>query len=225
MIHNIAALTLVIAQAAAPDPLTETALTALRASIAEAKDAQRALPPPQTDQQRLERMGAIDQAARQGLWKAMANVPPPERGRVRRALWPEVRAIDVENQEQLLAMVPEEGWFRRSRYGDNAAASAFLIVQHGDEALWERFLPVLADLVASGEVAGSEYAMMYDRLQMTKDQPQRYGTQMTCAHGAGQWTLWRLEDAERVDEFRASVGLGPVAEYVGNFKMGAPPTC
>lgn len=225
MIHNIAALTLVVAQATAPDPLTEAALNALRVSIAEAKAAQDALPPPQTDQERLERMGAIDQAARQGLWKAMANVAPTERGRVRRALWPEVRAVDIENQQQLLAMVPEDGWFRRSRYGDTAAASAFLIVQHGDEALWERFLPVLADLVPSGEVVGSEYAMMYDRLQMTKDQPQRYGTQMTCPHGTGQWTLWRLEDAERVDEFRTSVGLGPVAEYVDSFKKAAPPTC
>ena len=125
MIHNLAALTLVVAQATAPDPLTEAALNALRASIAEAKEAQGALPPPQTDQERLERMGAIDQAARQGLWKALANVPPPERARVRRALWPEVRAVDVENQQQLLAMVPEDGWFRKSRYGDNAAASAF----------------------------------------------------------------------------------------------------
>ncbi len=225
MIHDIAALTLMVAQAAAPDPITEAALNALRASIAEAKAAQEALPPPQTDRERLERMGAIDQAARQGLWKAMENVAPTERGRVRRALWPEVRAVDIENQLQLLAMVPEDGWFRRSRYGDNAAASAFLVVQHGDEALWERFLPVLEGLVPSGEVVGSEYAKMYDRLQMVKDQPQRYGTQMTCPYGTGQWTLWRLEDAERVDELRASVGLGPVAEYVDSFKTGAPPTC
>ncbi len=225
MIQNIAALMLVVAQTTAPDPLIEAALNILRASIAEAKGAQSALPPPQTDQERLEHMGAIDQAARQGLRKAMANVPPPERGRVRRALWPEVRAIDLENQEQLLTMVPEEGWFRKSRYGENAAASAFLVVQHGDETLWERFLPILADLVPSGEVAGSEYAMMYDRLQMTRNQPQRYGTQMTCPYGTGQWTLWRLEDAERVDEFRASVGLGPVAEYIDSFKTGAPSTC
>jgi hypothetical protein len=80
-------------------------------------------------------MGAVDQSARQGLRKAKANEPPPERGRGRRALWPEVRAIDLENQEQLSTMDPEEGWFRKSRYGDNAAASAFLVVQHGDETL------------------------------------------------------------------------------------------
>lgn len=225
MIYNIAGFTLAVAQATAPDPLTETALNALRASIAEVREAHSALAPPQTDQERLERMGAIDQAARQGLWQAMADVPPAERGRVRRALWPEVRAIDLEHQAQLLAMVPEDGWFMKSRYGANAAASAFLIVQHGDETLWERFLPVLADLVPTGEVAGSEYAMMYDRLQMTKGQPQRYGTQMTCAQGTNQWALWRLEDAERVDELRASVGLGPVADYVDSFKTGAPPTC
>ena len=225
MIHNISALALTVVQAMAPDPLTESALAALRAGIAEIKATQSALPPPRSDQERLERMGAIDQGARQALWKAMADVPPSERGRVRRALWPEVRAIDIENQQQLLAMIPDEGWFRRSRYGDNAAASAFLIVQHGDETLWERFLPIFSDLLPSGEVPGSEYAMMYDRLQMTKDLPQRYGTQMTCPLGTGQWTLWRLEDADRVDEYRASVGLGPVAEYVDSFKAGAPPTC
>ena len=109
MIQNIAALTLVVAQATAPDSLTEAALNILRASVAEANGAQSALLPPQTDQERLKHMGAIDQAARQGLRKAMANVPPPERGRVRRALWPEVRAIDLENQEQLSTMDPEEG--------------------------------------------------------------------------------------------------------------------
>lgn len=225
MIHNIGTFALTVVQATAPDPLTEAALNVLRAGIAEAKAAQGALPPPQTDRERLERLGELDQAARQGLRRAMSNVPPSERGRVRRALWPEVQVIDLENQKQLLAMVPEEGWFRKSRYGDNAASSAFLVVQHGDETLWERFLPILAELVPGGEVAGSEYAMMYDRLQMTRDRPQRYGTQMTCPYGSGQWTLWRLEDPERIDELRASVGLGPVAEYVDSFKTGAPPTC
>jgi len=225
MINGVAAFALLVAQAVAPDPLIEAALVELRAAIAEARTAQAALPMAQTDRQRLERMGVMDQTARRAFGTAMGKVPPSERGRVRRAIWPEIRAIDQDHQERLLAMVPEEGWFLRSRYGDNAAASAFLIVQHADETLWDRFLPVLADLVPSGEIPGSEYAMMYDRLQMSRDQPQRYGTQMTCPYGTGQWSLWRLEDPGRVDEWRTSVGLGPISEFVDGFREGAPPTC
>lgn len=225
MFYSLTAMTLAVAQATAPDPLTEAALQALQARLAEAKAELAALPEPQSDSERLARMGQLDQSTRRAFTQVMGTVAPPERGRVRRALWPEVRAIDLEHQKQLLEMVPQDGWFYKSRYGQEAAASAFLIVQHGDETLWERFLPILAELVPSGEVAGAEYAMMFDRLQMSKDLPQRFGTQMTCPIGSGQWSLWRLEDEARVDEWRTEVGLGPIAEFVDSFKTGAPPTC
>ena len=50
--------------------------------------------------------------------------------------------------------------------------------------------------------------------------PQRYGTQGRCTDG--EWGPDELEDPDRVDEWRADVGLDPLAEYKARFEGVCP---
>ena len=120
-------------------------------------------------------------------------------------------------------MVPADGWFLKSRYGEKAAGAAFHIIQHSDVEQWKRFVPVLEPLVVTGEVDGQSFGLMYDRLALNEGRPQRYGSQMTCE--AGKWVPDRLEDPARVEEWRKAMGFPQTfAEYLEHWKTYPPCT-
>lgn len=217
---------------AAPSPDHEPHISAqaaaLIAPVGEAIEAEKArqaaLPPPASDRERLERMGRLDQVGRKAaIGVDLTALPEPERAAANAALWAPVGALDDRLMEQLLTMVPPEGWFLKSVYGEQAAGAAFLIVQHSGLEHWRRFVPILEPLVAAGEVDGEEFGLMYDRLAVNEGRPQRYGTQMTCK--AGKWVIDRdnLEDPENADARRAAMGFGwTLAEYEAIFAKYPP---
>lgn len=176
-----------------------------------------ALPPAQTDAEKLIRMGELEQAPRQAFpAMPLAGLSEAQQRAAWSAVWSLLRPLDAANREALLAMVPAEGWFSISRYGHDAARSAFLIVQHSEPALWRRFLPIIEGMVTRGEAEGPAYALMYDRLALAEGRPQRYGSQMSCSDARYAPTE-PLEDRRDLDARRASLGLKPYAEYLRMF--------
>lgn len=211
----------------APAGLSAEART-LVAPVAEAiaaeKARQAALPPPTTDRERLERMGVLDQVGRRAFTVLdFSALPADERQTAETLAWADINAVDKALLDELLTMVPAEGWFKKSVYGERAAGAAFLIIQHSDLENWRRFVPVLEPLVAQGEVEGQSYGLMYDRLAITEGRPQRYGTQMKCKDG--RWVVDNLEDPGRVDERRKAMNFpGTMAEYEAHFRTYPPCT-
>lgn len=210
-----------------PAPLSPEA-RALIAPVAEAIAAeearQAALPPPANDRERLERMGVLDQVGRRALNPIdLTLLPEEERQAANTAMWAPLTATDERLMAELLTMVPPEGWFLKSVYGERAASAAFLIVQHSDLESWRRFVPVLEPLVAAGEVDGQSYGLMYDRLAQNEGRPQRYGTQVTCK--AGKWVIdWEnIEDPTNADARRREMGFHwTLAEYEAVFAKYPP---
>jgi len=169
---------------------------------------QSALPPPADIQERFLRMYRLDQRSRAAINHVdFTTLPEDQRQRAMAAMWTAVNAVDDANQKTLLEMLPPEGWFYKSIYGDGPANTAFLIIQHSDVDLWRRFLPVLEPLVATGEVEGQSYGLMFDRLAVAEGRPQRYGTQMTCKGGKFVVDYDDLEDPARAEERRAAMGF------------------
>lgn len=199
------------------------------ATVQAAYDAERerqsGLPPPVDVRERLERIGALDQVGRRvAVTIDFSDLPPDERNAAQDALWAPVTAMDERLAAELLTLVPPEGWFRESVYGEEAAGAAFLIVQHSNVDLWRRFVPVLEPLVATGEVDDQRYGLMYDRLAINEGRPQRYGTQMTCKDGRWVIDYANLEDPDNADARREAMGFAQtLAEYETNF--AAYPAC
>ena len=83
---------------------------------------QAALPPPRTDAERLDRMGAMDQVGRRALIPVdFSDLPEPERQVANDALWAPVTAMDHRLTAKLLKMVPRKGWFLKSMVGRGPA--------------------------------------------------------------------------------------------------------
>ncbi len=220
---------LVLAAAVAVQGLTPEVLARI-APVQAAIDAEIArqaeLPRPRNDAERLDRMGAMDQVGRRALIPIdFSDLPEDQRQAANDALWAPVTAMDHRLTAKLLKMVPSKGWFLQSVYGRQGAGAAFLIIQHSELEHWRRFVPVLEPLVATGEVEGQSYGLMYDRLAINEGRPQRYGTQMSCVDG--RWVIDRenLEDPEHAEERRAAMGFPwTLAEYEARFASYPPCT-
>jgi hypothetical protein len=160
------------------------------------------------------RRSEADQAARRRvieLTRGRAFAEPPS-GPALEAI-ERMRAVDEDNTAWMRGVVRGGGWPRRSQVGDAAAQAAWLLVQHDDHdpGFQRECLELLRGAVAAGEASAANLAYLTDRVLRAEGRPQRYGTQFTT--GPGGLEPQPLEEPERVDELRAGVGLGPLADY------------
>jgi hypothetical protein len=110
-------------------------------------------------------------------------------------------------------LIATHGWPGRSLVGDDGSTAAWLLIQHADHDvdLQERCLELLRAAVAQGDASARNLAYLTDRVCVARGRDQLYGTQF---NGSGDSFGPRsIEDPERLDERRASVGLEPFAEY------------
>ena len=212
---------LFIQQPSAADPLSEDARAAIAPVIEVIRTEQmkQAASAPADLNERFLRMYRLDQDSRKALQDIdLSGLPDDQRQVAERVMWEAIEAVDQQNQEDLLELIPPEGWFYKSIYGEGPAQTAFLIIQHSNVDLWRRFLPILEPLVATGEVRGESYGLMYDRLAINEGRPQRYGTQMTCKAGKFVIDQENLEDPENVEDRRRAMGFRwTLSEYQALF--------
>jgi hypothetical protein len=111
-------------------------------------------------------------------------------------------------------IIQQHGWPGRSLVGYDGAHAAWLLVQHADaDAEFQtRCLGLVKVAVAQGEAAAKDWAYLIDRVRVSRQQPQVYGTQFKQSADGG-FQPHPIEDPTHVDERRKSVGLGSLAEY------------
>jgi hypothetical protein len=121
---------------------------------------------------------------------------------------------DSAHGRRLRELVDRHGWPRASEVGEEAAGGAFLVVQHSPYLDWQAaMLPLVEEAVRAGELDGQSYALLCDRVQMNRGQPQRYGTQLRTAEDGGL-RLYTIEDPAAVDSLRAELGMPPLSVYL-----------
>jgi hypothetical protein len=93
-------------------------------------------------------------------------------------------------------------------------------LQHaiGNPELQRKCLPLLQDAAARGEADAAHVAYLEDRICFYERRPQRYGTQFDWDEN-GDMSPWKLDDPERVDMYRRSVGLEPLTEKVKQIRL------
>jgi len=131
------------------------------------------------------------------------------------ALAAQMSRIDAADRARLKQTIRQYGWPGFDLAGTDGEATAFIIVQHSDEdrAFQERCLPLIRAAVRHGQAMPSDAAYLTDRIRVGARRPQVYGTQGDAP----------IEDAAHVDQRRASVGLGPLAEYRRQLKQTYEP--
>lgn len=111
----------------------------------------------------------------------------------------------------LTSVLDKKGWPKSSEVGERQASTAFFIIQHsGDSMLYSKWLPYLESRCLQGEASWMHYAMMYDRFNMIKEMPQRYGTNVIVK---GNELSIELEgDEYATNAYRAKIGIPLLSE-------------
>jgi hypothetical protein len=128
---------------------------------------------------------------------------------------------DYVRAERLKAIIAEFGWPTVDLVGTDGAQAAWVIAQHADHDVdFQREAVELMRVAAeAGQADMSEYAYLVDRVAVNSGEPQTYGSQIRCRNGVPD-PATPLAEPSRIDEIRASVGLGPLADYYLEFEMG-----
>ncbi|WP_022803257.1 DUF6624 domain-containing protein [Deinococcus ficus] len=131
----------------------------------------------------------------------------------------DMTAVDADTTAWLKKVLRESGWPSANRSDPDLASNAWLLAQHADRApmVQECVLDLISQQRSTLREA-QNYAYLTDRVRIGSGQPQVYGTQVQYDDVQGKASPLRLEDPARVDERRATVGLGSLAEYLKGFE-------
>ncbi len=122
------------------------------------------------------------------------------------------KAQNEKHYNKLVALIDKYGYPKVSEVGERPAQAAFFVIQHqSDVAILEKYIPILYGKCMEGEASWNYYAMLYDRVQVMKDLPQKYGTQSKIIDKEkGLTELFPLEDESNVNVWRDEIGLDPI---------------
>lgn len=139
------------------------------------------------------------------------------------ALWKLKAIYNDENQQELEKLIAEKGWPKISAVGERAAGAAFLIIQHSDNEKQKKYLPTIEKLCKEKEANWQSYALMYDRIQIGDNKPQKYGSQIMYNNKTGKYELFPLLDETKVDQWRAEIGMQPLSKYASQWGITFEP--
>ena len=134
------------------------------------------------------------------------------------AHWLIIREKDSINEIKVCKILDERGWLGADIVGRKGASALFLVIQHADIKIQEKYLPMMREAVKNKKAEGSSLALLEDRVALRQGKKQIYGSQISRTP-TGEHFVQALDDPDNVDTRRASVGLPPLAQYVSNWKI------
>jgi hypothetical protein len=139
------------------------------------------------------------------------------------ALQEKVKAIDEKNTKRVIEIIDQHGWPGKALVGMDGSAAAWILIQHATPEVIDKYLPLLKEASAKGEVSPALVALTIDRQLVYHGKPQIYGSQFKVENG--RWVPEALEDPANVDKRRQEVGLGTLEEYARQLReaYGPPP--
>jgi len=125
--------------------------------------------------------------------------------------------IDSCNQAQVEALISKYGWIGKSTIGTMANYTLFLVIQHADLPMQEKYFPLMEESVRAGESRAIDLALLQDRILMRQGKEQIYGSQVVFNKETGAPEFYPISDEKNVNVRRASLGMEPLEEYATHF--------
>lgn len=122
-------------------------------------------------------------------------------------------AMDSINLMKIERIIREVGYPGKSMVGRAMAGTTWLIIQHSALEIQEKYLPVIEAAAHKNEIDKGDWAYLVDRINMRKNLPQVYGSQLIRDRQSGKWIFYQIMDEKNVDKRRREVGLPSLEDY------------
>jgi hypothetical protein len=134
-----------------------------------------------------------------------------------------ISRVDSINVRKVIAMIEKYGWPKEYIIGSRGI-TIFLVLQHADLHVQEKYLPWVKSAVEDGELEADKLALYEDRIAVNSGKCQRYGSQIGFDAKSKRHYILPLFDPAFVDDRRKEIGLGPLQEYVKDWKIRWDPS-
>jgi hypothetical protein len=135
------------------------------------------------------------------------------------AHWKIISEKDSINLIKIQKILDERGWLGQDIIGGQGNATLFLVIQHSELEIQEKYLPMMREAVAKGNAQPSSLALLEDRVALRQGKKQIYGSQIASDPESGDYFVSPLQDPDNVDKRRADVGLGTLQEYISRWNI------
>ena len=161
-------------------------------------------------------IGRKDQEVRAG-WAKVATGNVTHEEAIEYAL--KMEETDSTNLASVSRILDTYGW--PSGLSDAANEAIFLVIDHSDLRTMNKYIGLFRDAVAKGYIQMNDLVTMEDRMLMNDGKPQKYGTQAYSLVEDSKTVIyiWPVEDPDKLDALRKSVGLMPIGEYLEMVKQ------
>jgi hypothetical protein len=116
-------------------------------------------------------------------------------------------------------ILDKHGWLGADKIGEKANDALFLVIQHSDLRVQQKYLPKMRDAVKRGSAKNNQLALLEDRVAIGEGKQQIYGSQIGFDMKTNKTYVLPLIDPDNVDRRRAKVGLGLMSDYVKHWDM------
>ena len=156
-------------------------------------------------------IGRKDQVVREE-WAKVATGSVTQEEAIKYAL--KMEETDSANQASVSNILDTYGW--PTGLSDAANKAIFLVIDHSDFKTMNKYIGLFRDAVEKGYIQMDDLVTMEDRMLMNEGKPQKYGTQAysLVEDGKTMTYIWPVEDPDKLDALRKSVGLIPIEEYL-----------
>jgi hypothetical protein len=134
-----------------------------------------------------------------------------------KALWDTIAKKDADNIIKVTNILDRHGWLGADSVGKMGELTLFLVIQHADLKVQEKYLPGMREAVKKGNANPANLALLEDRVAMGEGKKQIYGSQIGRDMKTGKYYVNPIEDEPNVNKRRASVGLPPLEDYAKNW--------
>lgn len=133
--------------------------------------------------------------------------------RRRKGMEEEQARLDSMNRVRLEKMIHQYGWL-----GSNLLSGrnyCWVALQHQPLEVQKKYIGLMAKAVKKGEESPAFLAFLQDQMLVSMGKPQKYGTQVDRENQR----LYPVESPEKVDIYRAEMGLGPIQALLDRYQI------
>lgn len=136
--------------------------------------------------------------------------------------------VDMENLGRLEEIIKQYGWPTFSMVGKTAAKGAFLVIQHANTQIQQKYLRQIIEAAKINEAHKEWVALLVDRISIHRTGTQIFGTQVyqikdPLTGEMGKYRFFPIKDIAIVDSLRISFDMIPLRDYYAGFGIDYKP--
>lgn len=130
--------------------------------------------------------------------------------------------IDFKNQSLLIKLVDECGWPTFEQVGEKGLTAMALVALHAWNTTQTQFYPIIKECTEKGLLNPHFLATLVDRILVSHERMQVFGTQITEDEATGGLSLDPVRDMDKLEDRRADHHLISMKEYLAMFGLTWP---